>query len=337
MIYEDKIILCEHPLVSAYIFTYNQQNLVRKTIESFLSQECSFEYEIIICDDCSKDGTLSVCLEYQRQHPYIIRVIANDKNMGIRGNFINNILSYSRGKYIAYCAGDDWWSDKYKLQKQVSFLEVHQEVSMVHSHARIFVENTNTYSRNLIGRNRNTFEENVLTNGVAALTTCFTKKSFLDYVAEIDPISLPFSEDYPMVLWFSYRTKVCFMEDALCTYRLQTNSLSHTTDKLKIYKGPQDVLDCRLFFINKFNIKDEDLIRKVYLSYYLDRLQYAHLLKDTDGIKNTESFFKGNHYYTFFFLSKIYTVVGRHERLNKMVSLLARFIRKVHPSHRFYI
>ena len=62
MIYEIKEKMCVNPLVSAFIFTYNQQELVKETINSFLAQECDFSFEIIICNDCSKDNTLNTCL-----------------------------------------------------------------------------------------------------------------------------------------------------------------------------------------------------------------------------------------------------------------------------------
>ena len=192
MIYEDTSSLCSEPLLSAFIFTYNQQELVKNTIESFLSQQCDFEYEIVICDDCSKDNTLKVCLEYQMQYPDLIRVVENDNNLGIRGNYITNVGKYARGKYVATCAGDDWWSDKKKLQKQVSFLVANPRYSLVHSYAAIYIDSKKKYSKRLLGSNRNSFEENILCNGVAALTICFTKKSFDEFVLEVNPLSLPF-------------------------------------------------------------------------------------------------------------------------------------------------
>lgn len=329
MIYEIKEKMCVNPLVSAFIFTYNQQELVKETINSFLAQECDFSFEIIICNDCSKDNTLNTCLEFLYRYPDKIRVVNNEKNMGITGNYLTNIELYARGKYVATCAGDDWWSDKRKLKKQVEYMEMHPECHLVHSKAAIYVEKNKAYSKRHLGLNRNTFEENVLLNGVAALTICFTKESFDEYVNDVNPISLPFSEDYPMVLWYSYKKEIHYLDEVTCTYRLQTNSLSHTQDVVKLYQGPQDEFDCRMTFVRKFSIKDKVLIKKIYLIYYLDRMRYAHLLKDEENIKKGETFFINHHYYAFFLLSKLYHLAGQNKKANKVFFFIERIVKKL--------
>lgn len=334
MIYEDKEKLCKDPLASAYIFTYNQQELVKETINSYLAQECDFDFEIVICNDCSKDNTLQTCLEFQQRYPEKIRVVDNEQNMGIRGNYLTNVGQYARGKYVATCAGDDWWSDAKKLQKQVGYMEAHPECHLVHTKAAIYVDKDKAYSKRILGLNRNTFEENVLLNGVAALTICFTKASFDEFVQDVNPISLPFSEDYPMVLWYSYKKNIHFIDDITCTYRLQTNSLSHTPDKNKIYKGPQDAYDCKMVFINKFGITDEELIKKITLIYHYDRMRYAHLLGDTDNIKKGEEYFKEKHCYHYYLLSKLYSLVGKNEKANKAVFYFGILLRKVFPIYK---
>lgn len=337
MIYEDTSSLCSEPLLSAFIFTYNQQELVKNTIESFLSQQCDFEYEIVICDDCSKDNTLKVCLEYQMQYPDLIRVVENDNNLGIRGNYITNVGKYARGKYVATCAGDDWWSDKKKLQKQVSFLVANPRYSLVHSYAAIYIDSKKKYSKRLLGSNRNSFEENILCNGVAALTICFTKKSFDEFVLEVNPLSLPFSEDYPMVIWFSYRKQIYFMNEVLCTYRLLTNSLSHSTDLSLTYKRTKEVLECQLLFINMFNYQNQDIINKVYLASYVDTIRMATLLDDKQQIAKACSFFKEHHYRLFYLLSRCYRFAGTNTLMNELVFMIERILRRVHPYRKFYL
>ena len=334
MIYEDKEKICKNPLASAYIFTYNQQELVKETVNSYLAQECDFDFEIVICNDCSKDNTLQTCLEFQKQYPEKIRVVDNEQNMGIRGNYLTNVGKYARGKYVATCAGDDWWSDTRKLAKQVGYMEAHPECDLVHTKAAIYVDKDKAYSKRQLGLNRNTFEESVLLNGVAALTICFTKSSFDEFVQDVNPISLPFSEDYPMVLWYSYKKKIHFIDEATCTYRLMTNSLSHTPDKNKIYKGPQDAYDCKMIFINKFGITDEDLIKKVTLTYYFDRMRYGHLLGDKENIKKGESYFKEKHCYHYYLLSKLYGLAGKNEKANKVVFYFGILLRKVYPIYK---
>jgi glycosyltransferase involved in cell wall biosynthesis len=110
------------PLVSVCSIAYNQEAFLRETLDSILSQNTSFPYEIVIGEDCSTDNTRKICIEYQQKYPEKIRLLLPQKNVGMNPNFFNSIKS-CRGKYIAFCEGDDYWTDPHKLQKQVDFLE----------------------------------------------------------------------------------------------------------------------------------------------------------------------------------------------------------------------
>lgn len=110
------------PLVSVCSIAYNQEAFLRETLNSILSQNTSFPYEIVIGEDCSTDNTRKICIEYQQKYPAKIRLLLPQKNVGMIPNFFNSIKS-CRGKYIAFCEGDDYWTDPHKLQKQVDFLE----------------------------------------------------------------------------------------------------------------------------------------------------------------------------------------------------------------------
>ncbi|WP_294608929.1 glycosyltransferase [uncultured Bacteroides sp.] len=337
MIYQDICKLMPNPIASAFIFTYNQEHLIDKTIEGMLNQKCDFAYEIIICDDYSKDSTVQKCLSYQEKHPDLIRVVQNGKNLGARTNFFTNILTFSRGKYIAICAGDDWWVDPQKLQKQVHYLQSQPEYGLVHTHASVYVDKDKKYSNRILGSDNNTFRENLFNNHVAALTMCFSMKSFREYVDEVDPINLPYSEDYPLVLWYSYRSKIGFIPEVTCVYRLLTHSLSHSTNIEKIYKGPLDFFNCGMHFIKLFKIDDDELINRMFLRLYIGRMRYAHLLNDQSNISKGESLFRSNKYYSFLIISKLYNIAGENKLANSIVFYLERVIRKFHPARQLFL
>lgn len=120
------------PLVSVLVITYNQEATVGRAIESVLAQSCSFPYEIIIGEDCSADSTPAVCRSYAERYPDKIRLIANASNKGLIDNYYDCLLE-AKGKYIADCAGDDYWTDPHRLQRQVEFMETHSDVTLVHS------------------------------------------------------------------------------------------------------------------------------------------------------------------------------------------------------------
>lgn len=112
------------PLVSVNTITYNQAPFIHGCIEGVLMQKTNFAYELVIGEDCSTDGTREIVQEYAKKNPEIIRVITSESNVGIIKNAIRTSLA-CRGKYIALCEGDDYWTDPLKLQKQVDFLETH--------------------------------------------------------------------------------------------------------------------------------------------------------------------------------------------------------------------
>jgi len=110
------------PLVSVWMITYNHENYIREAIDSILMQEVDFDYEIVIGEDCSTDGTREILLEYAEQYPEKFKLLLHDKNIGIVDNMLTTFKACS-GKYVAMLEGDDAWGDTTKLQKQVDFLE----------------------------------------------------------------------------------------------------------------------------------------------------------------------------------------------------------------------
>ena len=142
------------PLVSIWCVTYNHAPYIRDAIEGFLMQETNFGYEIVIHDDASTDGTANILREYEEMYPERIKVYYQPTNTfhrrdvrKIRNDIAKNLL---HGKYIAYCEGDDYWIDSKKLQKQVDYMESHQECYCI--------------GHNAIKRDYSTGEEYIINN-----------------------------------------------------------------------------------------------------------------------------------------------------------------------------
>lgn len=118
------------PLISICCITYNHAPFIRQCLEGFLMQK-EVEYEILIHDDCSTDGTTEIVKEYAAKYPDLIFPLYETENQYSKGVWVDG-FNYRRahGKYIAYCEGDDYWTDPLKLQKQVDFMESHLEYSV---------------------------------------------------------------------------------------------------------------------------------------------------------------------------------------------------------------
>lgn len=119
------------PLVSICCITYNHEAFLRDAIEGFLSQVTDFPFEIIIHDDASTDRTPDIIREYAGRYPDIIIPVFQSVNQNSQGKKCTAIiLPYARGKYVALCDGDDYWTSQDKLQKQYDYMEAHPDCAL---------------------------------------------------------------------------------------------------------------------------------------------------------------------------------------------------------------
>ena len=128
--------------VSVVSLVYNHEPYLRQCLEGFAMQKCSFPYEVIIHDDASTDGSAEIIREYAERYPDIIKPIYQKENQFSQRVKIAKTFIYPRvqGEYIAFCEGDDCWTDQYKLQKQVEFLDNHPQASAcVHAATQIIM------------------------------------------------------------------------------------------------------------------------------------------------------------------------------------------------------
>ncbi|MGY5851062.1 glycosyltransferase family 2 protein [Salegentibacter sp. F14] len=172
----------KEPLVSIIVLTYQHVDFIAQCLDSILCQKTEFPYEIIIGEDASSDGTTEIVKSYANNYPDKIRLFLQNPLNKIKvlnittGNFNAAYCFFqTKGKYIAFCEGDDFWTDEYKLQKQVDFLKVNTEfVLSFHSYNKkyeITAPQDETYLQPKvdIGKNELIF----LREHPLLLTTCF--------------------------------------------------------------------------------------------------------------------------------------------------------------------
>ena len=135
------------PLVSVRCTTFNHEKYIRQALDSFLMQQTDFPFEIVVHDDASTDGTQEILKEYAQKNPEKIRLILQTENQYSQGRGPSGFLHPQlRGRYVAFCEGDDYWTDPEKLQLQVDYLESHPECSLC-AHQAIRVNEAGDYVR----------------------------------------------------------------------------------------------------------------------------------------------------------------------------------------------
>lgn len=137
----------EEPYVSIVCTAYNHEKYIRKCLEGFLMQKTSFKFEVLVHDDASTDRTADIIREYEKKQPDIIKPVYQEVNQYSLGKLITGdiLVPLAKGRYIAYCEGDDYWVDPLKLQKQVDALEKNPTCKMaVHRVAAVTEDESKT-------------------------------------------------------------------------------------------------------------------------------------------------------------------------------------------------
>jgi glycosyltransferase involved in cell wall biosynthesis len=121
-----------NPLVSICCLCYNHESYIRECLDGFMMQKTNFVFEVLIHDDASTDKSADIIREYEAKYLEIIKPIYQSENQFSKGVGVTMVYQFPRaqGKYIALCEGDDYWTDPYKLQKQVDFLEANEGYSL---------------------------------------------------------------------------------------------------------------------------------------------------------------------------------------------------------------
>jgi glycosyltransferase involved in cell wall biosynthesis len=262
----------DEPVVSVCIVTYKHAPYIRECIESALNQKTDFPYEICIGEDESPDSTREICQEYAEKYPEKIRLFLHSREDVIysfgyptgRFNFLQTIKN-CRGKYIAYCEGDDYWQDLEKLQKQVSFMEQHSDYSMCHSDTDCLSVIEGTMTKNAFKKSKEEaeLEDNlapIYLNKKYKIHTC-TVLARRDYLARIfeehaDEFDGRFmGADFQMWFHLMLLGKVKYFDDSMSVHRLIPNSATARNDIRKRFCCLKNGSRMRHLFAERYDMK----------------------------------------------------------------------------------
>jgi glycosyltransferase involved in cell wall biosynthesis len=253
------------PLVSVMMITYNHAPYIRRAIEGALQQKTSFPFEVIIGEDCSTDGTREVVFEYQLKYPDKIRVITSTENVGAKQN-ASRVGKACRGKFIAFCEGDDYWHHPFKLQKQVDYMERHPECGLVYSSFDVHYVDSGRLIKDRIRsadwempENPNVLDFLDGESGLKAILTCtvMIRRAIAERIGETDAY-LHKSGQFLMgdtQLWAEMinAAPVYYIPESLATYRRHGESLSNNRDIEKRLQFQISNSEMMLYLCDKYN------------------------------------------------------------------------------------
>lgn len=218
----EKLIKTENnPLVSICCLAYNHEPYIRQCLDGFMMQKTDFPFEVLIHDDASTDKTADIIREYEVKYPDIIKPIYQTENQYSKGVGIFKTYQFpsAKGKYMAFCEGDDYWTDPLKLQKQVDFLEKHEDFAICFHPVKILKEPEKTII------------DDYITDDVPDVTDIYTlaKGNYIHtpsivfrkneaVLNQLNAHKFAFG-DYPLLLFNAQYGKICRLPDFMAIYR----------------------------------------------------------------------------------------------------------------------
>lgn len=273
--------------LSVSLITYNHEEYLAQSIESILNQKTDFDFELVIGEDCSKDNSRQICLEYKEKYPDKIRLILHDDNVGILKNFLGNI-SYCKGEYVALLEGDDYWIDEYKLQKQVDALEADVDKK----HAFCFHNVKLLFDENVEGNNRlynssKTKETYVASHLIendwfAHTSSLMIRNGLIDQFPEVFYTFK--SGDIPLGIYLSQFGSALYLPDVMSVYRKNEGGITikRSVDYSLVFKE----------YIRMYGILDKEMqfeyadsFKKMIAKQYLNLLKWNVEKKEKGEVK----------------------------------------------------
>lgn len=270
--------------VSVCMITYGQEKYIREAIEGVLMQECNFEVELILANDCSPDQTDNVIEDILANHPKAscIKYFKQDKNIGMMHNFVF-ALGQCSGNYVALCEGDDYWTDPLKLQNQVDFLEVSPDYVLCFHQINVLKTNGEIVDDFItkVPENYETIETLArLGNYVHTPSVVFRNViSKFPFEFENSPIG-----DFFLYMILAEQGKLKYMEEKMAVYRYGVGIFSGESE-LKIAKSNLKLFTCLVSYL-----KDEKIKKIIF-----DRQLKAVSALETSINYQYKSYFISNH------------------------------------------
>lgn len=219
------------PLVSVICLCYNHEKYIKKSLDSILMQKVNFDFEVIIHDDASTDNSVEIIKDYHQKYPDKIVPILQSENQYSKSINITTTYIYPkvRGKYIALCECDDYWIDEFKLQKQIEFLEAHDEYSAcIHAAYKIDAKTKKIIKKIILANKDIDFTVNEALEGLGseAATNSFFYRS--KYIGEFKEFKKKIPDtgvgDYLLLIFLGIVGRIHYLNQIMSVYRANVDN-----------------------------------------------------------------------------------------------------------------
>lgn len=206
--------------VSVICTAYNHEKYIRDALNGFIMQKTDFPIEVLVHDDASTDNTTEIIKEYEAKYPDLIHGIYETENLYSKGGDIFWFIEKAKGKYIALCEGDDYWTDSMKLQRQYEALEAHPECDVC-AHEAVIMAGKKKIGRVAPSKKNTVFSaETVILGNGGFVSTCslFLKTSYMKSNSALHKRSR-YKYDYLFQIGASLRGGMVYLSIPMSVYR----------------------------------------------------------------------------------------------------------------------
>lgn len=278
-------------MVSVVMITYGHEKFIAEAIDGVLMQEINFPVELIIANDCSPDNTDIIIQKYIKEDPkgQIIKYFLQEKNIGMMPNFII-ALHQAQGKYVAICEGDDYWTDPLKLQKQVNFLEEHEDYGLVWTDVDFYIQSSGVFKKavfkNKIIPVRDSFIDVLINRSFLAPPTWLLRREYL-----LKGINDYCDGSFAWILDILAETKIKYLDEVTAVYRQLNRSASHHPCSINRYRRSQGIYRIQKDYLKKYKLSNE-VEEAVDLKYYESIYPYVVIFGDKENIQRGKAVLK---------------------------------------------
>jgi glycosyltransferase involved in cell wall biosynthesis len=298
------------PKVSVCVVTYNQENYIHKCLQSIVDQETDFDFEVIVSDDCSTDGTKEILQKFAEKYPDVVKPIFHEINLGALKNY-RYVNSLANGKYVAHVDGDDSIYPG-KLMKQCKFLDENENCNLVAHRMSVFEGSNRVFDTSQINGSINLTK--LLLNHPMFLNSSIMYRK--EKVGDVFLLDLDFIDFYVYV-WAARKSDIGFINEVLGGYSRNVGISS----KRNLMPFIQAAIDLAVGYV-----PDEIISRarsRQYLSYAVAALMAGdelHFFKHIEAAKNCQK--KSYRVYVFYYLRNMQPLIRFFVNIYKKIKFV---------------
>jgi len=259
----------EQAKVSVLMITFNHEQYIQQAIEGVIMQQCDSPFELVIGEDFSTDSTRKICEKLAKQYKNVIRLLPSGSNLGMLPNFIRT-LKACKGEYIAFCEGDDYWTDPFKLQKQIQFLKDHPRYTICYHKVMVDGAGLDRLSNQTTNVSYSfSFTDSLQWKHGATLSCVFVRDciDLEEYTCLTKGINIG---DWPIECLCTLKGDGYFIGEIMGTYRVHAGNVTKTFSK-------EDYFINRIIFANRLKDLDAASLHKDFIISFINRIYLSRI------------------------------------------------------------